>query len=147
MNLPSWFLSLYQTCLSLLNGYCHNSPPIPVYDNLTHVFKGGCCSICQELFYFLQNTTIFEKNFLIPKEKIYHFNTIVNKFNPLIITTKSMTSNTKNHQIAIMKMSLYDEEIWRENNLLHSILSNIQLSFDFDDQSYMMTKKRFKSSI
>ncbi|CAF1068804.1 unnamed protein product [Adineta steineri] len=146
-NFPPWFLSLYQTCLSLLNAYCNSSPPIPTYDNISDNFQTHYCSICEELFTFLQNTNIFEKTFLIPKNKIYHFNKIINKFTPLIINVKSMTSDNENHQIYIMKMSTDDEEIWRENNLLRSLLTHIQLSNDSEDQSDMTRSKRFKSSL
>jgi hypothetical protein len=44
-------------------------------------------------------------------------------------------------------MSTYDEEICRENNLLRSLLSRIQLSNRCEDQSDMRRKKRFKSSM
>jgi hypothetical protein len=147
INFPAWFLSLYQTCLSLLNAYCNSPPPIPTYDNLSNIIDTHCCAICEQLFIFLRNTNTFEKTFIIPKEKIYHFTTIVNKFNPLVITTKSMTSDKSNHQINIVKMSKYDEEIWRENNLLRSLLSHIPLSNDLEDRSETTTNKRFKSSI
>ncbi|CAF4739789.1 unnamed protein product [Rotaria sp. Silwood1] len=147
INFPSWFISLYQTCLSLLNTYCNSNPPIPTYDNLSNIFDIYCCTICQQLFIFLQNTNRFEQTFIISKDKIDHFNMIVNKFNPLIIITKSMTSDKENYQINIIKMSTYDEEISRENNLLRSLLFHIQLSNHFEDQPDTMKKKRFKSSI
>ncbi|CAF1272991.1 unnamed protein product [Rotaria sordida] len=147
INFPSWFLSLYQTCLSLLNSYCNSLPPIPTYDNLSNIFDSHCCPICKQLFIFLQNTKTLEQTFIIPKDKIDHFNMIVNKFNPLIIVTKSMMSDKENHQINIIKMSTYDEEICRENNLLRSLLSHIQLSSHWEDQPDMTRKKRFKSSI
>ncbi|CAF3731908.1 unnamed protein product [Rotaria sp. Silwood1] len=147
INFPSWFISLYQTCLSLLNTYCNSNPPIPTYDNLLNIFDIYCCTICQQLFIFLQNTNRFEQTFIISKDKIDHFNMIVNKFNPLIIITKSMTSDKENYQINIIKMSTYDEEISRENNLLRSLLFHIQLSNHFEDQPDTMKKKRFKSSI
>jgi hypothetical protein len=60
---------------------------------------------------------------------------------------KSMRSDKENHQINIVKMSTYDEEICRENNLLRSLLSHIQLSNSCEDQSDMTRKKRFKSSM
>jgi len=143
IHFPSWFLLLYQTCLSLLNTYCHSSLPIPIYDNLSKNMDQHCCAICHQLFSFLQNTNSFEQNFIIPKEKIYHFDKIVKKFNPLIVLTKSMTSDRNYHQINLIKMSNYDEEITRENNLLRSLL----LTNRFQDQSYMKNSKRFKSSI
>ncbi|CAF2768026.1 unnamed protein product [Rotaria sp. Silwood2] len=147
IHFPSWFLSLYQACLSLLNTYCNSLPPIPTYDNLLNIFDTHCCAICKQLFIFLQNTNTFEQTFIIPKDKIDHFNMTVNKFNPLIIVTKSMMSDKENHQINIIKMSTYDEEICRENNLLRSLLFHIQLSSHFEDQPDLTTKKRFKSSI
>jgi len=147
INLPPWFLSLYQTCLSLLNAYCNSSPPIPNYSNVPNISDTHCCSICEQFFVFLQNTNTLEKTFLIPKDKIYHFSLTVNKFNPLVIMMKSMTSDKENHQINIVKMSTYDEEICRENNLLRSLLSHIQLSNSCEDQSDMTRKKRFKSSM
>jgi hypothetical protein len=143
VNFPSWFLSLYQTCLSLLNAYCNSSLPILSYDN----FPKPCCSICEQFFIFLQNSKQMQQTFLIPNDKIYHFNTIVNQFNPLILLTMSMTSDKQNHQINIIKMSIYDDEVYRENNLLRSLLSNIQLSNYVEDQSHMTRSKRFKSSI
>jgi len=142
IHFPSWFLSLYQTCLSLLNAYCHSSLPIPIYDNLSKIIDINCCSICHQLFNFLKNSNDLEKTFFISKEKIYHFNKIIKKFNPLIILTKSMTSDRNYHQINIIKMSTYDEEISRENNLLRSLL----LSTHLQDQSDMTRRKRFKSS-
>jgi len=143
IHFPSWFLSLYQTCLSLLNAYCHSSLPIPIYDNLSKIIDINCCSICHQLFHFLKNSNDLEKTFFISKEKIYHFNKIINKFNPLIILTKSMTIDRNYHQINVIKMSTYDEEISRENNLLRSLL----LSTHLQDQSDMTRRKRFKSSI
>lgn len=147
IQFPSWFLSLYQTCLSLLNAYCSSPPPIPIYDNISKTIDIHCCSICQELFYFLENCNSLEKTFLITKEKLSHFNMIIKKFDPLIILTKSMTSDRHYHQINIIKMSNYDEEISRENYLLRSLL----LSNHFQDQSQQITTttmkvKRFKSS-
>ncbi|UJR08070.1 hypothetical protein I4U23_012347 [Adineta vaga] len=145
VNFPPWFLSLYQTCLSLLNAYCNSTPAIPTYDNLSTYCN---CSICKQLFVFLQNSKLFEQTFLIPDDNIYHFNMSVNTFTPLFIITKSMTSDKTKHQIHIMKMSTYDEEIWRENNLLRSLLTHIPLSnYSDEDQFQMMkTMKRFKSS-
>ena len=143
INFPSWFLSLYQTCLSLLNAYCNSPLPILTYDNLPK----PCCLICEEFFNFLQNSKQIEKTFLISTDKIYHFNIIVQQFNPLMVLTKSMTSDKQNHQINIIKMSIYDDEIYRENNLLRSILFNVQLSTHLEDHSHMTKNKRFKSSI
>jgi len=143
INFPSWFLSLYQICLSLLNTYCDSPPRIPVYNNLLKNINMNCCSICKQLFIFFENSNYFEKIFLIPKEKIDHFNTIVKKFNPLNILTKSITSDRNNYQINVMKISIDDEEISRENNLLRSLL----LSNHLQDQSDMTRRKRFKSSI
>lgn len=145
--MPSWFFTLYQTCLSLLNTYCNSSPPIPTYENLLNIFDTDCCSLCEQLFTFLRNTKVFEKTFFIPKDKIDHFNIIVNKFNPLIIVSKSMASNKENYQINLIKMTTYDEEICRETNLLRSLLLNFQLSNHFEDQSDTRRKKRFKLSI
>ncbi|CAF3934389.1 unnamed protein product [Rotaria magnacalcarata] len=147
INFPSWFLSLYQTCLSLLNSYCNSSPPIPTYANLSNIFDTHCCSICEQLFVFLRDTRIFENTFIIPKDKIGHFNTIVNKFNPLIIMAKSMISDNESHQINIIKMTTCDEEICRENNLLRSLLSHFQLSNQAEHQSDTTRKKRFKPSM
>ena len=103
IHFPPWFLSLYQTCLSLLNDYCNSSPPIPTYSNVPNIFDTHCCSTCEQLFAFLQNTNTFENTFIIPKDNIYHFNMIVNKFSPLVIMMKSMTSDKENHQINIIK--------------------------------------------
>ena len=58
-----------------------------------------------------------------------------------------MSSNFQDHQINIMKMSTFDEEMWRENNLLRSILFHIEIPRNSEDQSNTMAKKRFKSSI
>ncbi|CAF1458750.1 unnamed protein product [Adineta ricciae] len=146
---PPWFLSLYRTCLTLLNAYCNSSPAIPTYDNLSNVLHTHCsCSVCEQLFVFLQNSKLFEQTFLISNDKIYHFNMTVNTFTPLFITAKPMTSDKCNHQIHIMKMSTYDEEIWRENILLRSLLAHIQLSNSSEDQCEMAktNSKRFKSS-
>jgi hypothetical protein len=142
-NFPSWFLSLYQTCLSLLNAYCHSSPLIPIYEHLSKNLDPHCCVICQQLYRFLDNCKSFEENFFIPKEQISHFDTIIKKFNPLIIQTNSMTSDRNFYQIHLIKMSNYDEEISRENHLLRSLLLSNQLQ----DQSDMTKRKRFKSSI
>lgn len=72
---------------------------------------------------------------------------IVNAFDPLIIATKPMTSDNKNHQICLIKISTYDQEVYREHNLLRSLLFDIQKSNHFEDQSDIITtKKRFKSS-
>ena len=142
VDFPSWFLSLYQTCLSLLNSYCDGSTPIPIYDEIRKKIDRHCCSICFQLNDFFENKNIFERTFLIRREKLYHFNTIIKKFHPLIIQTKSMTSDKIYHQIHLVKISNYDEDINRENNLLRSLLLNKQ----FQEQSNTNRIKRFKSS-
>jgi hypothetical protein len=142
VDFPSWFLSLYQTCLSLINSYCDGSTPIPIYDEIRKKIDRHCCSICFQLNDFFENKNIFERTFLIRREKLYHFNTIIKKFHPLIIQTKSMTSDKIYHQIHLVKISNYDEDINRENNLLRSLLLNKQ----FQEQSNTNRIKRFKSS-
>ncbi|CAF3408355.1 unnamed protein product, partial [Rotaria sp. Silwood2] len=146
INFPSWFLLLYQTCLSLLNTFSNTPPLISTYDNLSIIFDTDYCHICKQLFSFLKNTKSFEQTF-IPKDKIDHFNIIVNKISPWIIVIKSMMSDKENHQINIIKISAYDEAISHVNNLLRSLLYHIQLSNHSEDQSKMTRKKRFKSSM
>ena len=145
IQLPPWFISLYQTCLSLLNVYCNSPLPVPFYENLSKALDPCCCSMCKQLFLFLQNANTFQKTFLIPNGQLPHFNTVVHKFNPLLILTTAMTLDKRYHQINIMKMSQYDEELWRENTLLRSLLYHIQLSDATEDPPAMPNHKRLKA--
>lgn len=140
LSFPPWFLSLYQTCLSLLNSYCDSSPPIPAYENN---IDQNCCSICGELSQFFANDKTLEQTFLISHEKLPHFRTMTKKFTPLMIQTHAMTSDNIHHRIHLVKMSNYDEETTRENNLLRSLL----LTNQFQEQSNSKGGKRFKSSL
>ena len=145
-QLPSWFASLYQTCVSLLNDYCNSRLPIPFYSSLSLIFHSCQCSVCEELLTFLENTTLFQKSFLIPKHKVHHFSTTIHKFTPLITLIESMTSDQRFQKVTLMKMSTYDEELWRETNLLYSLLQQIPISNDVHNRSTQRSNKRFKAN-
>ena len=143
-SFPSWFLSLYQTCLSLLNSYCQSIPPVPIYEQLTKKLDRTCCSICRDLFQFFFNEQNSEQTFRISSDQLAHFHTMIKQFHPLIVQTQSMTSDQRYHQIHLLKMSIYDQEITRENVFLRSLLLNNPLSADPKE---MKGRKRFKCSL
>lgn len=95
---------------------------------------------------FLDDSNVFEATFLISSEHIDHLNTLVQKITPLLIITKSISSDQQIHQINLIKMSKDDEEVWRETNLLRSLLDDIPLVKNIDDRSVLIPQKRFKSS-
>lgn len=142
-SFPSWFLSLYRTCLSLLNSYCESLPPVPIYEQLTKKIDRNCCAICRDFETFLSNSQTLEQVFRISSSQLRHFHTMIKQFQPLIIQTQSMTGDHRYHQIHLMKMSNYDDEMTRENFFLRSLLLNNQ----FEDTSEMKGRKRFKSSM
>ena len=142
VEFPSWFVELYQTCLTCLNNFSNDSLPIPFYSNLSNLLHSCQCSHCQQLFAFLRNETLFEQIFFIPTEHYSHFNAMTTKFDPLFIVSRSISSNDDSQRIHLMKISKYDEEFWRENHLLRSLLSYIPI----DQQSDSKSVKRFKCS-
>lgn len=146
VEFPSWFISLYQTCISCLNNYCNSPLPIPFYSNLYALVDSCSCSLCEQLFAFLHDTNTFQQTFSIPRDQLAHFNGMASKFDPLLTLTKSVTSDGDHQQIQLMKMSKYDEELWRENNLLRSLLTHIPISNESNSSAKSLRFKRFKRS-
>ena len=143
LEFPSWFIGLYQMCLTLLDTFCQSPLPIPFYDSTQQTCQ---CSLCNEFLLFLNNSSLVEQTFLISSDQLDHFNFIVQQYHPLIISTQSITTDPIQHRILIRKISKEDEEISRENQLLRSILHQIPLQLPTDDSNRPTSAKRFKSN-
>lgn len=49
LEFPSWFIGLYQMCLTLLDTFCQSPLPIPFYDTTQQTCQ---CSLCNEFLLF-----------------------------------------------------------------------------------------------
>ena len=133
---PTWLNSLHKHCLALLENHKYQ-PVIPSLQLLNE----NCCQLCRELNRFFRDDVSYEKLVFIRREKIEHLEMILKDHSNLILQPDSMTVDRRFYRIHLTKISIYDQEISREINILKTILEQ----FHFHQQSDRQTHKRFKT--